>query len=420
MKHSLDETKLGQFGPPIADAVQKCVHCGFCLPTCPTYQVLGQEMDSPRGRILLMKEVLEENLRSSEAAMHIDQCLGCLACETSCPSGVPYGDLLNSYRALQNDAAEQTWENRIRTWLVHQTVPYPNRFRWAAWLGKWVAAWSSILPAFLRPMLGLVPDKLPPMQPTPAFSPAIGESRGSVGLLAGCAQQVLAPGINAATISVLNKIGFDVVVPAAQGCCGGLDWHAGRAKATRKFASHNFPLFDDTLSAIITNAAGCGSAIHEYPLAFRGTPEAEQAAEFSNRVVDIASFLVDQAIPPMRMRTPMRIAYHDACHLAHAQGIREPPRELLRRIQNVELVPLAASDTCCGSAGTYNLTQPEIASELGMQKAKTIINSGCELVTAGNIGCLVQIEKHLKAEGSPVRVMHTIEILDQALPNPNE
>lgn len=415
MKHELIPNELGEFALPIADAVQKCVHCGFCLPTCPTYQLLGQEMDSPRGRILLMKEDLEGNLASDQALPHIDQCLGCLACETACPSAVPYGNLLNSYRAVKHGAPSKTLAEKLRETLVHQTVPYPARFRLAATFGRLATPLSFLLPKFLKPMLELIPSTLPPKLPLPESSAARGPSRGKVGLLAGCAQQVLSPEINAATISVLNKVGFDVLVPKHQSCCGGLDWHAGRVHSTRKMAKQNFHRFPEDVTAIITNAAGCGSAIHEYGVAFGGTKELDHAKRFASRVTDISAFLAEQELPTLRCDRPTRIGYHDACHLAHAQGIRRQPRQLLERIENAELVPISNSDTCCGSAGTYNLTQPKIAAELGKQKASTIIGSGCDVVVAGNIGCLLQIRKYLEEAGSPIRVLHTIELLAEAI-----
>lgn len=418
MQHSLDENELGEYGLPVIDAVQKCVHCGFCLPTCPTYQVLGQEMDSPRGRILLMKEVLEGNLEHAEAASHVDQCLGCLACETHCPSGVPYGELLNSYRAIKHHATKRTWAQKIRETLVHQTVPYPARFRWAIRMGRLTRPLWFLLPKFLKPMLELIPDEIPAAVPQPISAKADCK-QGTVGLLAGCAQQVLAPEINAATISLLTKLGFEVVVPPNQSCCGGLDWHEGRAKSTQNLAAKNFDKFAG-LETIITNAAGCGSAIKEYGLAFAGSNRQNQAKSFASRVIDISVFVAEHLRsadnnPSFRLSTSKKIAYHDACHLAHAQSIRRQPRSLLGMIENAELVPIANSDLCCGSAGTYNLSQPEIATTLGRQKAQCIIDSGCDIVVAGNIGCLVQVKKYLRELGSEIAVMHTIELMDQAL-----
>jgi len=414
MKHSLNAENLGEFGLPIVDAIQKCVHCGFCLPTCPTYQVQGQEMDSPRGRIVLMKEVLEGNLDPDQAALFVDRCLGCVACETACPSGVPYGNLLSSFRSLVHDRVAKSWGDRIREFLVHNTVPYPARFRLAARLGRLTRPFAFLMPHFLKPMLELIPGKMPRTQTLPEFSAAIGERMGRVGLLAGCAQQVLAPEINLATIRVLNRAGFDVVVPRGQSCCGALDWHEGRIDSTRKLAAGNFNRFPDDLDAIVTNAAGCGSAIGEYGVIFRGAKHFEAAQRFAERVVDISVFLAEQNLPSGKLAAPTRVAYQDACHLAHAQGIVNEPRKLLEQIGNVELVPIQESDRCCGSAGTYNLSQPEIAERLGEWKAQSIVDSGCDFVASGNIGCLVQIRKHLELMGSQVRALHLIEILDLA------
>lgn len=414
MKHEVNAEQLGDLGLPIVEAIQKCVHCGFCLPTCPTYQVLEQEMDSPRGRILLMKEVLEGNLAADEAATNIDRCLGCVACEPACPSGVGYGDLLSAYRAATRSTTKRTWGERFRAFLTHQTVPHPSRFRWAIRLSRIAAPFASIMPSALKPMLNLVPESIPRPLPLPVFSAATNARIGQVGLLTGCAQQILAPEINLATIRVLNHIGYDVVIPKKQTCCGGLDWHEGRLVSARQLASRNLKLFSDDLAAIITNAAGCGSAINDYRTVFSETSLLADAESFSNRVQDIAVFLA--AHPPIssRFRTPTRVAYHDACHLANAQGILDEPRELLSRIQNVQLVELLDGGRCCGSAGTYNLQQPEIANQLGQLKSSAISVTDCQIVAAGNIGCLVQIRKHLP-EHSDVEALHPIEILNRSI-----
>lgn len=413
MKHSIDPDELGELGLPIIDAIQKCVHCGFCLPTCPTYELQKQEMDSPRGRILLMKEVLEGNLDANDAAPYVDRCLGCLACETSCPSGVPYGHLHSAYQSVTRTSVSKGSGEKIREFFVHQTVPFAGRFRMAARLGKLVEPLRFLAPKSLRPMLGLIPGKIPSKQILPAHSPAIGKPIGRVGLLSGCAQQVLAPEINLSTIRVLNRAGFDVVTPASQGCCGALDWHEGRLASARKMAVRNFDQFPDDLDAIITNAAGCGSAIQEYKIMFGQTDFADAAQRFANRVVDISTFLAEHGLPEAKLSESTRIAYHDACHLAHAQGIRNAPRQLLGQIENVELVPLADPERCCGSAGTYNLKQPKIAAELGKLKVKSILESDCQIVAAGNIGCLIQIQKYLR-DRSDVQALHTIQILELA------
>ncbi len=414
MKHSIDDQIAGSLALPVREAIQKCVHCGFCLPTCPTYQILGQEMDSPRGRIVLMKEVLEGNLDADQAAPFVDRCLGCVACETACPSGVEYGNLLSSYRSAVQEKVTRSRGDRLRQWLVHQTLPFPWRFRLAVRLGKLAAPFSTLVPAFARPMIGMIPESVPGKQRLPGFSPAQGRRKGVVGLLAGCAQQVLAPEINAATIRVLNRAGFDVVVPRRQSCCGALDWHEGRLASARRMAARNFSLFDQ-VATIVTNAAGCGSAIAEYPVMFREGGTEDLAKRFAEKVVDISVFLAAQDLPAASLPLPTRIACQDACHLAHAQQVRDQPRALLQRIENAILVPLAESDRCCGSAGTYNLQQPEIARQLGEWKARAVVDSGCDIVASGNIGCLIQMRKHLALMNSPIRAVHTIEILDQAL-----
>ncbi len=412
MKHSLRSDQLDQFALPISQAIQKCVHCGFCLPSCPTYQIMGQEMDSPRGRIVLIKEVLEGNIQPEVAAPHIDRCLGCLACESSCPSGVEYGNLLAPYRSLTQSAKSKTSFNRLTENVVHQTVPYPSRFRWAMRIASWLSFFSFLAPRFLRPMLELVPTTIPRRVVLPKYSPAIGKKKGVVGLLTGCAQQVLAPEINAASIRVLNRAGFDVITPKSQSCCGALDWHNGRLQQAQKLAVGNFDLFDTDVDTIVTNAAGCGSAIQEYDVVFANSNHLDSAKHFANRVVDISVFLAGTDLPHGRYPTVTKIAYQDACHLAHAQGIRQQPRELLKRIENVELISIRDNDTCCGSAGTYNLEQPEIAAKLGEMKVQSVIDSGCQIIASGNIGCLIQMQKHLATNNSPIRAMHIVEILD--------
>lgn len=412
MQHAITPETHGPLGEPMAHAIQTCVHCGFCLAACPTYQELGQEMDTPRGRIILMKQVLEGALDWSNAQPHIDRCLGCLACEPACPSGVPYRDLISPFRALAQPHFKRPLPQRLQRWLASQTVPYPNRFRVAAWMARLGQAFHPLVPRFLRPMLDLVPPELPPAQTWPAVSFAQGERRARVALLTGCAQQVLDPDINTATIEVLTRQGVEVVIPPLQGCCGGLAWHTGNLEAARAFARQNLNAFPADVDAILTNAAGCGSAMHEYHLVLRGTPDEPRAEAFRHRVVDVSVFLARlglRDLPPSAK--PQRIAYHDACHLANAQNVRSEPRRLLRSIPGVELLELAQSHLCCGSAGTYNMDQPEIASSLGEQKARAVIATGAETVASGNIGCLTQLSVHLRKLGSPIRVRHTMQVL---------
>ncbi len=415
MLHTIKSDSHGPLGAPMAHAVEACVHCGFCLAVCPTYQEFGQEMDSPRGRIVLMKQVLEGGLAWSAAQPHIDRCLGCLACEPACPSGVPYRDLISPFRAVAREKFARTPGEKLRRWLAAQTIPFPARFRLAltgAKLGKRI---RSLVPKDLRPMLELSPDHVPPAMALARVTPARGERRARVALLAGCAQQVLDPDINVATIEVLARNGVEVVVPEAQGCCGGLAWHTGDLQAAQKLARRNLAAFPADVDAILTNAAGCGSAMHEYHLILRGTQDEARAESFRKRVMDVSVFLARLGLRELPSGGVVRkIAYHDACHLANAQGVREEPRKLLRAIPGATLCELRDAHLCCGSAGTYNLDQPETAASLGAQKAQAVIATGATVVASGNIGCLTQLRAHLVKLDSPVRVRHTMQVLRDA------
>ncbi len=417
MLHSIQPAQHGPHGAPMAKAVDTCVHCGFCLAACPTYRELGQEMDSPRGRIVLMKQVLEGDLSWAEAQPHVDRCLGCLACEPACPSGVPYRDLISPFRSLAREKFTRSPAERLRRWLAERTIPYPRRFRLAVAAGRLGRLLGPLVPGVFRPMLVLAPATLPPAETWPEVTPAVGARRARVALLAGCAQQVLAPDINSATLEVLAGQGVEVVIPRGQGCCGGLSWHTGDLGAARAFARRNLAAFPDDVDAILTNAAGCGSALHEYHLVLAGTPEEARAEAFRHRVSDVSVFLarLGWRSPPGGARAPVRVAYHDACHLANAQGVRAEPRELLRSAPGLELVELPDAHLCCGSAGTYNLDQPAIAASLGAQKARAVIATGAEVVASGNIGCLTQLQAHLARLGSPIRVRHTFQVLRDAL-----
>jgi glycolate oxidase iron-sulfur subunit len=413
MQHSIKPEKYGALGKPMAHAVQACVHCGFCLAACPTYAELGQEMDTPRGRIVLMKQVLEGTLPWESAQPHIDRCLGCLACEPACPSGVPYRDLISPFRTMAQPHFKRSTGEKLRRFLASQTIPFPNRFRLAALAGGIAKRLRPLVPSVLRPMIDLVPSRVPQARQLLRINPAVGERRARVALLAGCAQQVLDPEINTATIEVLTRNGVEVVVPSEQGCCGGLAWHTGDLEAARKFARRNLDAFPADVDAIVTNAAGCGSAMHEYHLMLLGTADEERADVFRKRVLDVSVFLQRLGLreTPRGAGRPQKIAYHDACHLANAQGVRREPRQLLRAIPGVEICELADAHLCCGSAGTYNLDQPEIAASLGEKKARAVIATGAELLVSGNIGCLTQLRAHLAKLGSPLPVRHTMQVL---------
>lgn len=399
----------------MAKAVEACVHCGFCLSACPTYKVLGEEMDSPRGRIFLMKENLEGALALEEMLPFIDRCLGCMACVTACPSGVAYGELIAPFRARAEAQRARTPLDRVIRLLVRETLPFPGRFRLAARTGRLARPLKRLLPTPFAAMLDLLPATLPPAQPLPEIYAAVGTRRARVALLAGCVQQALAPGINWATLRVLAQNGVEVVIPRGQGCCGSLSMHIGEAKQARQLARRNLAAFPTDVDAIVTNAAGCGSGMHEYGLLFAGEPEADAAHAFAHRVKDVSVFLAELGLDaPPPLLEPMTLAYHDACHLGHAQGVTAQPRALLRAIPNVTLVEIAEAELCCGSAGTYNLEQPALAQEIGQRKAHNIIATGAQAVATGNIGCMTQIQTHLQALGKRLPVWHTMELLDRA------
>ncbi|MFO0924931.1 MAG: heterodisulfide reductase-related iron-sulfur binding cluster [Pirellulales bacterium] len=414
MLHKIPTDKIGPRADAMAQAVQTCVHCGFCLPNCPTYQVLGQESDSPRGRILLMKHVLEGNLQAEEIQPHIDRCLGCLACETNCPSGVPYSSLLSPYRDLTRDQGKRSFS--LKRLIALETIPYPERFRWAIQTGKFAKAFAWMIPRSLRPMLDLLPENVPEaVRSNQEVFPAQGLKRGRVALLEGCAQRVLDPAIHQAALRVLTRNGIEVVVPKNQGCCGALAWHVGYGNHAMDQARHNMQVFPEDVDAILSTAAGCGSAMHEYPVLFQRSADENQARAFASKCKDVLTYLDSIGIEaPPPIARPLRVAYHDACHLAHAQKETRAPRRLLALIPNLTMVPLTNSDLCCGSAGTYNMDQPEIAHELGQKKAKTIVDSSCDFVALANIGCEVQIAIHLQKLGATRPVLHVIQVLDAA------
>ena len=405
-------------GEIMAHAVDACVHCGFCLPACPTYVLLGDEMDSPRGRIFLMKGVLEHEIALEEAAPHLDRCLGCQGCVTACPSGVAYGELITTFRGYTEATRRRPLLERIKRAGILKLLQQPRLFRAGAALGKLAKPFKRVLPKALRTPLELLPDHLPPLEVAPEIVPAIGVRRARVAFLTGCAQQVLAPNFNAATLRVLALNGVETVIPKAQVCCGAAALHTGAREEALTLARQNLAAFNLECDAVISNAAGCSSGLREYPLLFAGEAEEALAREFAARVKDISVFLHELGLVPIqREPTPLKIAYHDACHLAHAQGVRMEPRALLRAIPGVELLEIPEGELCCGSAGTYNLEQPEIAAQLGARKASRVLGLRPDLIAGGNIGCHTQITRHIasQANGKSVPPMyHTLEVLDLA------
>ena len=420
MLHSIEPNEHGPHGHEMADAVSTCVHCGFCLAACPTYKELGQEVDSPRGRIVLMKEVLEGKMNVEDALPHVDACLGCLACEPACPSGVPYRDLISPFRAQVESERKRSLLSQFQRFLTQQTLPYPQRFRLAARTGRLAKRFAGILPRSLRVMVDLLPEQLPKQESWKEFYPAsekTGEpARAKVALLVGCAQSVLDPDINTATIQVLNHCGVDVLIPPQQGCCGALSWHVGNLEQAQKFALQNLKAFPKDVDAIVTNAAGCGSGMDEYPLILKGTSEEELAKSFAEKVCDVTVFLEQLGhLPEVSDHGKAQVvAYHDACHLANAQGVKSQPRQLLNRIPGLRIAEVADSHLCCGSAGTYNVDQPEVAEALGKQKTSSLLATNPDLIATGNIGCMTQLKNHLDSQHSNVPVLHTLQVLRNA------
>jgi Fe-S oxidoreductase len=455
----------------VRSAAKDCVHCGFCLPACPTYQLWGEEMDSPRGRIHLVTQLLDGAPLTAATADHFDQCLGCMACMTACPSGVQYDQIIEAAREWTEaaggglgdgppgaadglagaaaagapggaePAARRSLPERLTRAAIFALFPYPRRLRvaiaplrLAQRTGADRLLARSGLVAALSPAadqaLRLAPPagrRLPPGQ-LPARVPSRGPRRAVVGMLTGCVQSVFFPGVNAATARVLAAEGCDVIIPRSQGCCGALSLHSGRAGEAIGFAQRTIETFEAAgVDTIVVNSAGCGSAMKEYArlfgqLATEGgdglqdaASWAARAAALSARVRDLAEFLDLLGPVAERRPLPVRAAYHDACHLGHAQGITAAPRSLLRAIPGLDLVELRDAGVCCGSAGVYNLLQPDAAAALGSRKADSVAASGASLLISANPGCTLQISAALAQRGVALRAAHTAEILDASI-----
>ncbi|HEX3479568.1 MAG TPA: heterodisulfide reductase-related iron-sulfur binding cluster [Kofleriaceae bacterium] len=407
-----------------------CVHCGFCLPACPTYQSWGEEMDSPRGRIHLMKLIADAKQPLTSAAVdHFDRCLGCMACMTACPSGVQYGALIEQTRAMVERDHRRGLADRLFRGMIFALFPYPRRLK-LAMVGqliyqrtglRWLAhrlGLVRLLPRRLRNLEALMPpvsvaklaDRLP------AALPAAGPRRTRVAVLPGCVQRVYFPEVNQATLRVLAAEGCEVVVPPALGCCGALSLHAGRDGEARRFARAAIEVLEQTgADAIAVNAAGCGSSMKEWGHLLADDPAwAERARTIAAKVKDVSELLAGQPAVARRHPVRLRVAYHDACHLAHAQRIRAEPRALLAAIPGLELVELD-SDTCCGSAGVHNLLEPESAREIGERKVDSVIAAAPDLLVSANPGCTLQIQMLLRERGRDVRTAHPIEVLDASI-----
>ena len=403
-----------------------CVHCGLCLASCPTYVELGTEMDSPRGRIYLMRALQEGRLQlSQETVRHLDLCLGCRACETACPSGVHYGELIEGARPFIETHYRRPLLERWKRWAIKAIFPNPAwmqvfafalKFGAALGLGR-LAHWSRV-PWRVRYWLGLLPDgeKAFFSAHLPERIPPIGEKRFTVGLLSGCVMPALFAQTNQATVKLLTHNGCEVIVAKDQVCCGALLLHNGNKEEALQLARKNVDTFSRlSLDALIINAAGCGAMMKEYGVLLKeDTTYGPRAEELNAKVKDIAEFLSTISPPKPQREVKAKVAYHDACHLAHGQGVYSQPRELLGMVPGLEIVDLPESDWCCGSAGTYNLTEPKMAQRLLERKVDNIASTGAEVVAMGNPGCLLQIQAGLKRRGLNIRAIHFVDLLAQA------
>ena len=436
------------------EILRSCVHCGFCTATCPTYQVLGDELDSPRGRIYLIKDMLENDRPADEKTVtHIDRCLSCLACMTTCPSGVHYMHLVDHARAHIERTYRRPLMDRALRWILARILPFPMRFRLALAGAKLARPFAGLLPdARLRAMLAMAPKKIPPVSRNddPQSFAAKGERRMRVALMTGCAQKALNTDINDATIRLLTRLGCEVVVAEGAGCCGALVHHMGKEAESHAYAERNIRAWraeDERggLDAVVINTSGCGTTVKDYRHMFRTDPLARDAARIAKLTVDVSELLVrlldahphgfpnpaaegiagtdaksfaaalDGVPEPGAGAAPgrrLRVAYHAACSLQHGQQVKAAPKELLKRA-GFEVVEPRDSHLCCGSAGTYNLMQPEISAELKARKVRTLEDKAPDVIATGNIGCMMQI-----GGGTKVPVVHTVELLDWATGGP--
>ena len=401
------------------EILRSCVHCGMCTATCPTYQVLGDELDSPRGRIYLIKEMLEQGRPAdAETVKHVDRCLSCLACMTTCPSGVHSMHLVDHARAHIEATYKRPFTERVLRNVLAWVIPHPGRFRLALLGAKMARPFAKLIPdARLRAMVAMAPKRIPAVSRNddPQTFPALGARRMRVALMTGCAQKALNTDINDATIRLLTRLGCEVVVAAGQGCCGALTHHMGKTAQAHTSAASNIRAFmaevPRGLDAIVINTSGCGTTVKDYAHMFRNDPMAADAARIAALACDISELLARLDVP-VGAPKGLRVAYHAACSLQHGQQIKTAPKDLLKKAGFTVVEP-ADSHLCCGSAGTYNLLQPAISAELQSRKVATLMAKAPDVIAAGNIGCMMQIGA---AAGVPV--VHTVELLDWATGGP--
>ncbi|MGQ9870209.1 (Fe-S)-binding protein [Leptodesmis sp.] len=420
--------------PPDPKLIDTCVHCGFCLSTCPSYRVIGKETDSPRGRIYLMDGVNEGTIPLSPATVeHFDTCLGCLACVTTCPSGVQYDQLIAATRPQIERNHQRSLSEKLLRALIFKTFPYPSRLRillrplglyQKLGLQRLVRS-LGFLPR-ISPRLAAMESMLPPISPQafqdnlPELIPAQGEKRYRVGMLLGCVQRLFNPEVNDATVRVLTANGCEVVIPRGQGCCGALSHHQGQEEQAKTLARQMIDSFADAgVDYVLINASGCGHTLKEYErILADDSLYAEKAKQFASQVRDVQEFLAEVGLTaklsPLQA-DPLPIVYQDACHMLHGQKISVQPRQLLRQIPGVQLREPLDAALCCGSAGVYNILQPEVAEELGRQKVRNLLNTGASIIASANIGCFVQISKHLQLQGKSIPVLHPMQLLDYSI-----
>ncbi|NDV02372.1 glycolate oxidase subunit GlcF [Pseudoroseicyclus tamaricis] len=443
MQTNFTAEQLEDLGTARANEILRaCVHCGFCTATCPTYQVLGDELDSPRGRIYLMKDMLEnERVPDARTVTHIDRCLSCLACMTTCPSGVHYMHLVDHARAYIEERYERPLADRALRWMLARILPHPMRFRAALAAAKLARPVRGLLPdKRLRAMVEMAPKRLPPVSRNDDAQvfPAIGDRKKRVALMTGCAQKALNTDINDATIRLLRRLGCEVVVAKGAGCCGALTHHMGKEREAHGSAGRNIRAWEaemagEGLDAIVINTSGCGTTVKDYGHMFRQSDLAEPAARVSALAMDVSELLAElmptadaataqpakQGVAGLEGREPravgpegLTVAYHAACSLQHGQKVKAAPKALLRAA-GFRVVEPADSHLCCGSAGTYNLMQPEISAELKARKVETLRATAPDVIAAGNIGCMMQI-----GQAAGVPIVHTVELLDWAAGGP--
>jgi glycolate oxidase iron-sulfur subunit len=421
--------------PPDPTLIDACVHCGFCLATCPSYRVMGTETDSPRGRIYLMDAINTGQIPLSPTTVsHFDSCLGCLACVTTCPSGVAYDQLIAATRPqVERNHARSLPEKLLRR-LIFNTFPYPKRMRlllaplWVyqkLGLQTWLRS-TGLLNKLLPKSLAAMESILPLLSvegfqdPFPEIIPAQGEKRYRVGMLLGCVQRLFLPEVNAATVRVLTANGCEVVIPKPQGCCAALSHHQGQEHQAQELARQMIDAFADSqIDALIINASGCGHTLKDYGTLLQDDPHyRERAQEFAHKVKDVQEFLDEVGLTaqlwPLQDQ-PLKIVYQDACHLLHGQKISLQPRRLLKKIPGVQLQEPIDAALCCGSAGVYSILQPEIGHELGRQKVSNLLNTGASLIASANVGCTMQLRKHLQDQDSSIPVFHPVQLLDLSI-----